>query len=98
MTSSPRDDGTQRELIEYRFNELFKRLDRIENTMQAFAFTKQSDHDKLVMKVDKLEDKLANEYVSKESIKPWQAILVGVAVSVISLLIIAGIKIVGDSL
>lgn len=98
MITEPRDDGTQRELIEYRFNELFKRLDRIEDTMQAFAFTKQSDHDKLVLKVEKLETTVQDKYVTKESLKPWGTILIGLAVTVIGALIIAGIKVIGDSL
>ena len=105
-TNEPR---TEREFIAYRFTELKEqieksntvlsaRLDRMEQTMNNFGFTKQADHDKLVMKVEKLETKIGNDYVTKESVKPWQTILIGITIAVGGALAIAIIKVVGDML
>lgn len=39
---------TQKELIDYKFNEVFKRLDRIEGKVDGFTYVKQADFDRII--------------------------------------------------
>lgn len=79
---------TEREFMEYRFNEVFKRLERMEQTMNGFAFAKQSDFDALAKE-------LRDEYVRKESLKWVQNTVGGIAVGVGIALVIGIIKLLG---
>lgn len=89
------DLSSYREFIEYRFNQVDKRFDRMEQIMGNFAFVKQSDFDKLSLKVDKMKDGLSDDYVSKESMRPWAVILSGIAIAVGGAIVIGILKLMG---
>ena len=82
---------TEREFIEYRFNEVFKRLDRMEHTMNGFAFAKQAN-------LDALAKELRDDYVKKEDLKWVKNVVAGISVGVGVALAIAVIKLVGASI
>ena len=84
-------DKSDRELIEYKFTEVFKRLDRMEQTMNTFAFAKQSD-------LDALAKEIRDGYVKKESLKWVQNTVGGIAIGVGVTLVIALIKLIGGRL
>lgn len=88
------EPSTERQFIAYRFNEVFKRLDRMEQTMNGFAFAKQSEVDKLSKKIEDFD----SIYVKKESLKPIIVILTGVAIGVGIAIVVAVIKVIGDVL
>lgn len=85
---------TEREFIDYRFNEVFKRLDRMEHTMNGFAFAKQTDLDALENRINSLDDK----FVKKETMKPIMNISIGIAVGVGVAVVVAVVKTVGEAL
>ncbi|MGW6120426.1 hypothetical protein ACWFRF_15395 [Nocardia sp. NPDC055165] len=82
------ENDTPRDLIEYRFTELFKRLDRIESTMNNFAFVKQSDFNEFVKETNQKFEK----YVTKESQQPWHTIIISIAVTVGGAVVLAVLK------
>ncbi|MFE7720087.1 hypothetical protein ACFU44_13720 [Nocardia rhizosphaerihabitans] len=91
MTNRLSEPPTEREFIDYRFNEVFKRLDRMEGTMNGFAFAKQSD-------LNDLAKELRENYVKKESLRPWQYILSGIAIGAGVAVIVGIFKMLGADL
>lgn len=86
-----KDSLTEREFIDYRFTEVFKRLERMEQTMNGFAFAKQAD-------LDTLATELRDKYVRKEDLTWIKYIVGGIAVGVGTGLVIAFFKVIGARL
>lgn len=82
---------TQKELIDYKFNEVFKRLDRIEDKMDGFTFAKQTD-------LDEFKKDVQENYVKKESLRWLQYVVGGIATGVGVALVIAVFKAIGANL
>lgn len=75
---------TQRDLIEYRFDEVFKRLDRMESKMNDFAFVKQSEF-------ESYKKEVKETYATKESMDPIRTgfyKFVGIVVSAVLLAVL----------
>lgn len=83
--------SSQRDLIEYRFTQVFEELKDIKSKMDTFSFVKQSDFNDFVKEV-------REEYVKRESIKGLQAIGVGVAVTVTAAILLGLLKLLGTKL
>lgn len=64
------DPQTQKDLIEYKFTELFKRLERMEGKMDNFAFVKQTDF-------EDFKKEVRGEYVTKEAFDPIKRLAYG---------------------
>lgn len=60
---TPPTPQTQRELIDYKFNEVFKRLDRIEGKMDGFTYVKESDF-------VEFRQQVKDNYVTKDDFSP----------------------------
>lgn len=58
MTPSKKSDEEQQKFIDYRFNEVDKKLSRIEAKMDSFQFAKQSEVDKLAAVATTVENRL----------------------------------------
>lgn len=80
-----------RELIEFKFSEVFRRLDRMEQTMNGFAFAKQTD-------LDELAKELRSDYVKKDSLRWIQNIVGGIFVGVGIAIIVGVFKLLGARL
>lgn len=69
----------QQVFIDYRFNEVFKRLDRMEQKMDGFAFVKQHDFDEYRKEVSdsfgELRKDVADTYVTKSEFKPIRFVI-----------------------
>lgn len=85
------DTTKQTDLIEYKFGEVFKRLDRIEGKVDGFAFVKQSDYDAFKKDVE-------DNYVKKESLRWIQYVVAGIAVGVGIAVVIGVLKVIGAKL
>lgn len=59
-----------KDFVEFRFDEVFKRLDRMEGKMDNFAFTKQSDF-------DSFKKHVSETYVTKEGFDPIKRVVYG---------------------
>lgn len=66
------DPQTQKDLIEYKFTELFKRLERMEGKMDNFAFVKQIDFEDFKREVREI-------YATKESVATPVKLIYGLA-------------------
>jgi hypothetical protein len=89
MNSDP--SQSEREFIDYRFTQLDKRLERMEQTMNGFAFVKQTDFDDFAKEV-------REKYVTKESQRWVQNTVGGIAIGVGITLVVALIKLIGGNL
>lgn len=84
------DGSTEKEFVNWKFNEVFKRLDRIDTTMSGIsAFTKQSDFDSFKKEVN-------DKYVTKESLTWLKSLGIGVGISVTSAVIIGLMQLWGN--
>lgn len=88
MTAKKPSDVTEREFIEYRFSEINKKLDRMENTMNGFAFAKQNDLDGFMKEV-------REQYVKKESLRWIQTVVGGITIGVGVALIVGIFQLLG---
>lgn len=70
MTSKP-SNQTQKEFIDYRFNEMDKKLTRIEQKMDGYTYAKQADVDKLAGVAETVETRLT---VLEQKLKPIEKI------------------------
>lgn len=81
--ASPANSQTQKQLIDYKFDEVFKRLDRMEGKMDGFAFVKQSDY-------ELFKKEIRETYATKEEVKPMKtlfwAIVTASAVAIVGIL------------
>lgn len=62
---------TSKEFIDYRFNELDKKLIRIESKMDSYTFAKQADVDRLAVVAETVETRLT---IMEQKIKPIEKI------------------------
>lgn len=62
---------TNKELIEYRFNEIDKKLNRIEQKMDGYTFAKQTDVDRLANVAESVESRLT---ILEQKLKPIEKI------------------------
>lgn len=74
----------QREFIDYRFNDVFKRLDKqdgkldgLRSTMENFAFVKQSDF-------EEFKKEIKETYATKEEISPLKKVFYGILAAAIA--------------
>lgn len=86
-----KDTSVEREFMEYKFEQLDKRLERMESTMNEFAFVKQSDFDEFSKEV-------REKYVTKDSLKWITNVVGGIAIGVGVLLAGAFLKFFGGKL
>lgn len=68
MVNSPQ---TQKELIDFKFGEVFKRLDRIESKVDGFTFAKQGEVDKLALTATTVENRIT---ILEQKLKPIEKI------------------------
>lgn len=88
------ENTKQTDLIEFKFGEVFKRLDRIEGKVDGFTFVKQSDFDTFVRETKAEQEK----FVRKESIKWIQYVVGGIAVGVGVAIVLGVIRVIGAKL
>ncbi len=69
-----KDPKLNAEFVDYRFGEVFKRLDRMEQTMNGFAFVKQTDF-------EKFKEEVKQAYVTKEEHAPVQKVFYGILIA-----------------
>lgn len=70
MTAS-KSNGTQKEFINYRFDEMEKKLNRIEQKMDNYSFAKQADVEKLADIAEKVESRIT---ILEQKLKPIEKI------------------------
>lgn len=80
-------DGNQADLINYRFDEVFKRLDRMEGKMDSFAFVSRTDF-------EEFKKEIRDTYLTKIEAAPMQRLIYGLASIILTGVVLALLRLV----